>query len=371
MSARRTERLLNLVICLLATRRWLTKDQIRNAVPQYQDCETGDAFERMFERDKDDLRELGVPVVTGTTSSLFEDEVGYRIPPEKYQLAPIDLTAEELAVLGLASRVWQQASLAGPAAQALVKLQGLGVETEDDSLVGIEPRVRTAEPAFQPLYAATRDRAPVSFSYRKYRSAREAADGSSESADETRRLEPWRLISRNGHWYVVGHDRDRGERRTFRLSRVTSGIRRIGPAGSYVTPELPEVDGGEDQGRGDAVLGFDRSQSRSDDRTATVRIREGRVWSLRRRAESLDTAVDGSPGDSWDEVRLPVVDVEDLAAEVAWFGPDAVVLGPPDLRDAVVRVLQGAVAAHPPGSTAAAGRAAPDVSLARLPGAGS
>lgn len=365
MSARRTERLLNLVICLLATRRWLTKDQIRNAVPQYQDCETDDAFERMFERDKDDLRELGVPIVTGTASSLFEDEVGYRIPPEKYQLAPIDLTAEELAVLGLASRVWQQASLAGPAAQALVKLQALGVETDDDSLIGIEPRVRTAEPAFQPFYAATRDRAPVSFSYRKPASSGEVPP---DATDQTRRLEPWRLVSRNGHWYVVGFDRDREQRRTFRLSRVTSGVRRIGPAGSYVLPELPEVASDGEQGRADAVLGFDRSQSRTDERIATVRVREGRVWSLRRRAQTLDTAVDGSPGDSWDEVRLRVGEIEDLAAEVAWFGPDAVVLGPPDLREAVIRVLRGSVAAHSPPQSSA-GTAGAGTAFTRAPGA--
>jgi predicted DNA-binding transcriptional regulator YafY len=232
MSARRTERLLNLVICLLATRRRLTKEQIRQAVPQYQDCESTEAFERMFERDKDDLRELGVPILTGATDSLFEDEIGYRIPPESYRLPPIDLTPEELAVLGLASRVWQQASLAGPAAQALVKLQALGVETDEDSLVGIEPRVRTAEPAFQPLYSATRDRAPVSFAYRK-----PGGTGERGATGEPRRVEPWRLVSRNGRWYVVGFDRDRGERRTFRLSRINGAVRRIGPPDSFTVPD--------------------------------------------------------------------------------------------------------------------------------------
>src|SRR4051812_31885725 len=151
MSARRTERLLNLVICLLATRRWLTKEQIRAAVPQYAGCETPEAFDRMFERDKEDLRELGVPIVTGTDSAWFDDEVGYRIDREAYALPPVEFDAEELTVLGLASRVWQQASLAGPAARALVKLTALGVEPDEAGLVGVEPRVRTAEPAFDPL----------------------------------------------------------------------------------------------------------------------------------------------------------------------------------------------------------------------------
>jgi proteasome accessory factor B len=352
MSARRTERLLNLVICLLATRTWLTKDQIRHAVPQYQDCDRDDAFERMFERDKDDLRELGIPIVTGTRSSLFEDEVGYRIPPESYRLPPVDLTAEELTVLGLASRVWQQASLAGPAAQALVKLQALGVQTDADSLVGIEPRVRTAEPAFQPLYAATRDRAPVAFDYNKSGPwTGEAPRGASpgEPVDrpgvQARHVEPWRLISRRGHWYVVGHDRDRGERRTFRLSRISGAVRRIGPPGAYEVPPAETTTDGAAR-PADADLGFDRSQNRTDDRLATIRVREGHAWSLRRRALEVEAAVDGSPGASWDEVRVRVGDVEELSAEIAWLGPHAVVLGPADLRDLVIRRLRGAARAH-------------------------
>src|SRR3954468_16600079 len=137
--AHRTERLLNLVICLLSTRSWLTKEQIRSAVPQYAECTTTEAFDRMFERDKEDLRELGVPLVTGSHSSWFEDEQGYRIDRGAYALPDLEFSAEELAVLGLASRVWQQASLAGAAARALVKLKALGVPTDDEALGGGEP----------------------------------------------------------------------------------------------------------------------------------------------------------------------------------------------------------------------------------------
>jgi predicted DNA-binding transcriptional regulator YafY len=70
------------------------------------------------------------------------------------------------------------------------------------------------------------------------------------------------------------------------------------------------------------------------------------VWSLRRRAERLDVGVDGRPGASWDEVSVRIGDIEDLAEEITWFGPDAVVLGPPDLRAAVVRRLRAVLAAH-------------------------
>src|SRR4051812_12198072 len=283
--AHRTERLLNLVICLLSTRSWLTKEQIRSAVPQYAECTTSEAFDRMFERDKEDLRELGVPLVTGSHSSWFEDETGYRIDRHAYALPDVEFTAEELAVLGLASRVWQQASPARPPAPALVKLKALGVDTDEESLVGVEPKVRAAEPAFEPLYAATRDRAPVTFTYR-----------SREGETTTRRLEPWVLTSRGSHWYVVGFDRDRAARRSFRLSRVEGAIRRIGPAGSYVVPD--DADGADD------LVQF--TPDLRDERMAVLRVRAGRAVLLRQRAMDAepDADRDGEPG--WDVVRVVV-----------------------------------------------------------------
>src|SRR5215211_7844316 len=172
MSTAKTERLLNLVICLLSTRRPLTKAQIRQAVPQYAENASTEAFERMFERDKDELRDLGIPLLTSFDNPLFEDEVGYRVDRAAYALPEVSFEPDELAVLGLASRVWQQATLAGPASRALIKLKAAGVEPDESSLVGIEPRVRTSEPAFEPIYAAVRDRQPVSFPYRAARTGK-------------------------------------------------------------------------------------------------------------------------------------------------------------------------------------------------------
>ncbi|MBB2899516.1 putative DNA-binding transcriptional regulator YafY [Kineococcus radiotolerans] len=312
--ARRTERLLNLVIALSATRRWLTKEQIRTAVPQYADCATTVAFERMFERDKEDLRELGVPLETGGEDPLFEDEAGYRIDREAYALPEIRFTPGELAVLSLASRVWQQASLAGPATRALVKLRSLGVEPDESSLIGVEPRVRTAEPAFDPLYAATRDRTPVSFTYRR-------AGG--EPA--TRHVEPWAIVSWHGRWYLVGHDRDRDDSRVFRLSRVASAVKRIGRAGSYEVPE--GIDPRE------IVAG---TVGPTTTRRARLLVRSGAGLTLRRRARTVEA------GEREDVVVVDVSDVEMSADELAAYGADVVVLEPPELREAVLRRLRGA-----------------------------
>jgi predicted DNA-binding transcriptional regulator YafY len=316
MSPRRTERLLNLVIALLATRRWLTKEQIRRAVPQYDECESTEAFDRMFERDKEELRELGVPLVTGNDSAWFDDEQGYRIDREAYALPEIAFTPAELAVLGLASRVWQQASLAGPAARALTKLKALGVEPDAGSLVGVEPRVRTREPAFEPLYAATRDRAPVTFTYRAASTGEVAA----------RHVQPWQITSWHGRWYLVGYDTDRDAPRVFRLSRVEGRVRRTGPAGSVDVP--PDLD---------ARAMVSGAVGHSPERTARLRLAAGAGQALRLRA--------GAPRDA-EEVEVTFTDAEELAEQVVWAGAGVVVLEPGDVRDAVVRRLAGAAAAH-------------------------
>src|ERR1700739_4904451 len=123
MSRRKTERLLSLVVCLLSARRYLSASQIREAVPGYPD--SFDAFKRMFERDKDELRELGIPLETGMNGP--DEEVGYRISRQAYELPEIRLEPDEAAVLGLAARVWRRAELAGAAAGGLLKLRGAGI----------------------------------------------------------------------------------------------------------------------------------------------------------------------------------------------------------------------------------------------------
>lgn len=316
MSAQRTERLLNLVIALLATKRWLTKEQLRQAVPQYAACASTEAFDRMFERDKDELRELGVPIETGSHDAAFDDEQGYRVDPDAYALAPITFTPAELTVLGLAARVWRQASLAGPAARGLVKLKALGITIDDSSLVGIEPRVTTTEPAFGGLYQATRDGAPVRFEYLK--------DGDTEPTRRT--IEPWRIVSWHGRWYVHGFDRDRGEPRVFRLSRIRGPVRRVGEPGSVSVP--PEVD---------SRAAVRRVWGEGAPRTARLAVEPQAALMLRRRAAAAADAP---------EFEIQFGDLDSFAGEVAALGSRAIVLEPDDLRAAVVTRLGAAEFAH-------------------------
>ncbi len=310
MSRRKTDRLLHLVVCLLATRRYLTAAQIRRAVPGYP--ESDEAFKRMFERDKEELRELGIPLEVGAE----EEETGYRIPPQAYELPELHLTSDEAAVLGLAARVWQQANLAEAASGALFKLRAAGIETDPEGASVLEPRVGADEPAFPALYEAVRDGRVVSFEYRTM----------GRSEPQRRLVEPWGLTSRRGRWYLVGHDRVRRAPRVFRLSRVLGEVVVRGPAGEVRVPEDVDI----------RKIAFEREERPVERRAARVLLRRGRALGVRRWAAGI-TQVD----EVWDEAELHVWDVEFLAASLARFADDVLVVEPPDLREAVIRQLKG------------------------------
>jgi proteasome accessory factor B len=321
MSKRKTERLLGLVVCLLSTRRYLTADQIRQAVPGYP--EQDELFKRMFERDKEDLRELGVPLETGFNHP-FDDDLGYRVRQQAYELPELRLEADEAAVLGLAARVWQRAALEGAVAGALLKLRAAGLEAGEEHPAphGIEPRLGTTEPAFAPLWEAVRDRRPVTFNYR--------AAGRSEP--QRRELEPWGVVNRHGRWYVAGWDRVRADTRVFRLGRIVGTVKFCGPPGSVTVPDSADVR--------ELVRDWDSTPAR--EHTALLRVRSGGGVGLRQHAVSVRP--DETEPSDWDLVTTRFADVGPFADYIARFGPDAVVLDPPDLRDAVIARLKGVLA---------------------------
>jgi len=322
MSKRKTERLLGLVVCLLSTSRYLTAEQVRAAVPGYP--EQDDLFKRMFERDKEDLRELGVPLETGVNHP-FDEDPGYRIRKQAYELPELRLETDEAAVLGLAARVWRRAELAGAAAGALLKLRAAGIDADGDGEhspvpPGIEPRLGTPEPAFGPLWEAVRDRRPVTFSYR----------AAGRSDPQRRELEPWGVVNRHGRWYVAGWDRGRDATRVFRLGRIDGPVKFSGPSGRVTVPDGVDV----------RELVRDWDSAPVQEHTALLRVRAGAGVGLRRHAASVRADAE-TPG--WELVTTTFGDLGWFADNVASFGPDAVVLDPPDLREAVIRRLKGVV----------------------------
>lgn len=321
MTSRKTERILNLTICLLVSGRYLPKSQIREAVEGYHDLSDA-AFERTFERDKDELRALGVPIEVGSFDPLFDDEPGYRIKPSEFELPPVELSADEAAVVGVAARVWQHASVAESTRSALAKLRAAGVEPDTSQLAALEPSVQAREDAFEPLWTAVLDRVRVSFTYR---------------GGEKRTLEPWGMTASKGRWYVIGRDTDRQATRMFKLTRIADKPRRVSKVGAYQVPEDLDL----------------RALARSLDpgeqnRTATVAVRAGKGPTLRRRGRPGDAVTsptgtvvpDGQPlPQGFDVIAVGFADLRTMAEEVVRYGVDAIVLDPPELRQRVLAML--------------------------------
>ncbi|MFC8921902.1 helix-turn-helix transcriptional regulator [Cellulosimicrobium sp. NPDC057127] len=317
-------RLLNLVIALVNTNASMTKQQIRRSVAGYGDAPSPDAFERMFERDKDTLRDLGIPIVTVDAGG-HADEVGYRIDQDAYALPPVDLTPAELGVLALAAQFWQDKTLRTDISRALTKLRAAGAgETAMDAVTGLVPRVRAVGDAYGPLLDAISERRVVSFTYR----------AASTGEVRPRRVQPWRIAARRGGWYLVGFDVDRQAPRSYRLSRVEGRVRATGPRDAFEVPVDVDVD---------AFLG-----GRGAAGVARLAVVPERAAALRARGTVVGSvpagAAAGSSGAGRDVLEVPFSVRAALAEEVVGYGDAVLVLGPPELRDVVVRRLREAAA---------------------------
>ncbi|MCP2247521.1 helix-turn-helix transcriptional regulator [Lentzea aerocolonigenes] len=317
MAIARAERLVNLVLCLLSTRQYLTAERIRVIVPGYHEAPTDEAFFRMFERDKSELRDLGVPLETGRQSNVEGAEDGYRIARRDYELGDIDLEPDEAAAVALAARLWDSPQLTGAVHGALIKLRAAGVDVDQDTPATVEPKVRANEPAFPPLLQAVQAGQVVTFSYRK-----PPPGGQSE-----RTVEPWGVVAWRGKWYLVGWDRDRDGTRCFRLSRVVGTVRTVGKPGAFKVPE------------GTDLMSLIARTEADPHQTAPARIwvAKGRAQGVRRHAKVVDER------DGGDIVEIDLKFPDSAAKWLAGFGPDVVVLEPEVLAKSVRDRLQGAL----------------------------
>jgi proteasome accessory factor B len=310
----RTERLLNLLFALMASARPVPKHVIREAIDGYRESPSDEAFERMFERDKDELRGMGVPIETVEGPDGVGGIDGYRVAVEDYALPEVAFTQDELAVLGVASRVWEQAALGAAAQRALHKLESLGSGVLADGPIGSEARVATAEPSFRVLLDAVRRRRVVRFDYRKV----------GEDVSEAREVQPYGVASRRGHWYLLGLDIGRAAPRVFRLSRMLGTAEQTGPAGAYEVPNHVDV----------VAAIAESPAAREAVHTARVQVADGRGHGLRRRAARVES------GEGTDVLELTYPDDDVLASELVGLGSAVVVLEPESLRTAVVRGLR-------------------------------
>ncbi len=315
------ERLVNLVVALMATEQGLTKDTILTSVSGYREqSEAGakkDALEKMFERDKENLRALGVPIETIGDYADPDDlrEARYRVPTAEYELpADITFTPAELAVLNLAGGVWSESSMSADARGGLRKIRALGNEV-DAPIIGYSPRINLREPAFSPLQRAIEQGRVAEFDYLK---------GGDDTA-HTRRIQPLALLEYEGRWHVYGFDLTQDAERTFLLSRIVSDVRL-----TRDTFDLALRDGAGDK----ALRGLRDVAERQH---ALLEVAPGTEAALRlhRRAIPAEQGI-----------HVPYVDGHVFADELASYGPEVRVVEPAQLRDEVIARLERTLAVH-------------------------
>jgi len=319
------ERLVNLVVALMATEQGLTKDTILSSVTGYREqLEAGaskDALEKMFERDKENLRGLGVPIETIGNRADPDDlrEARYRVPTAEYAL-PDDIvfSPAEVALLNIAGGVWGSESLSADARSGLRKIRALGIVV-DEPIIGYAPRIRVRDASFPTLQRAIEQNRVVTFTYLR----------PGEAQPRERRIRPLALVEYEARWHVYGFDLNMDADRTFLLSRIVGDVtvRR-----EKFAPELLEGAGER------AVAGLRAVAARQ---RALLEVHPGTEASLRlaRRAQE-------APQDAPQGIVVPYVDLHVFADELASYGPEVRVVEPADLRAEVIRRLEATVVLH-------------------------
>ena len=302
--SRKSERLVNLTIALLATKRYLTKSEIFRTVEGYEGAP--EAMERMFERDKDDLRSLGISIELGTFDPIFEDDAGYRITPSSYQLNLGELDGTDIALLSLAATAWSGAALERESTSALIKLASMGIDSDSEALSLLTPQVSVTDQNFTLITEAIVRRSEIEFEY-----------VSADLSRQVRTIAPYSMRGQSGSWYLVGLDREKDSLRTFRLDRIVSEVRVSKKVNTFDIPEL--------------ITNQPADESKD---FAVLRIRKNRGHQLR----SLGTLLE--LGEEWDEIRLSIVDESWLVRTILWHRDDVIVLEPPTLRERVIHSLK-------------------------------
>ncbi|BDI22638.1 YafY family protein [Herbiconiux sp. L3-i23] len=322
------ERLFSLVLALIATEHGLTKAEILSSVQGYRQRyapgRDNATLERQFERDKDDIRDLGVPLETveSPLETGNNQLLRYRIPKGAYDLPDeVTFTPEETTLLNLAAEVWREGSLSSESRRALLKLRSLGMEV-DDSTIGYAPRVRVRDPAFDTLSEAIARHLVVRFAYLK----------PGESSATVRTVEPYALVTHEGRWHLSARDLGRDAMRNFLLSRITGAV----------TKTRTVFDAPDGDPAADAIAELDRVLAAG---SVTVDVVPGSDAERRLQVRDHQDA----PVVQGDGRRRLVVGCADpalIADEIASYGPEARVVEPASVRDAVIARLQRVAERH-------------------------
>jgi proteasome accessory factor B len=305
--------LVNLVIALLATKRYLTKSEIFRTIEGYEG--SSESMERMFERDKDELRALGIEIEVSALDPLFEDEIGYRIRFENYVMDHSGFTTNEIAYMSLAAQVWKEEALSEIAQHAMRKLAGLASPIDISEIPAIAPVLINAPKFLNEIIDCISKRRTIEFVYLD-----------SEMKAQSRQVNVYSYFSYKGNWYFSGLDVRKMEIRTFKCDRIVGDVSVSKGSKMYEIPKeyIPSTE----------------SQENAYELTAQLLVRKGRGSQLRNRASKIVTAED------FDAVDVPYSSENELLSLVLWHLDDVQVLAPSVLRDSVIKSLKNVVMNH-------------------------
>lgn len=307
MSSDKTERLINLTLGLLSSKRYLTKNEIFKNVAGYSG--SPETMERMFERDKDELRSLGIEIEVGQLDPLFEDEQGYLIKSTNIQIQPNEFTKEEILLMLMAGNLWRESTLANLSENALIKVAsldgGIGFNTVALPFINDEDFNLAT---FEKIIEAMLNKNWISFSYK----------------DKKRVVAPMGLKNVRGFWYLLGKEDDL-DMKIYKIIRIQSDVKTEISKQSITRPSDFDLDK------------YLQQNLRGEMRTAILKIREGRVHGLRNRG------VVTKNGNGWDLLEITFEDLSEFSSEVLWYGDDIHVQSPEDLKADVVSKLKLAI----------------------------
>ncbi|MCL1907581.1 MAG: WYL domain-containing protein [Propionibacteriaceae bacterium] len=330
MSARVEERLLNLTIALLETTRPLTKEEIFDQVEGYSQGDD-EAISRKFERDKKDLRDMGITIQStgggnkakakkkprgedgeddwdssggGKESTIKE---GYRILAQDYYLPEMDLTAEESRIVALATSIIAEPLITDGVKHALTKLRAVGDQGVADVPSYMVAEVTTDGPNFDVLHDAIATRTCVEFTYN----------------DTPRKVHGWKITQRSGFSYLLGYDTTAGQR-TYKISRIQGSVTKVGEAGAY-DPVSPKA-------ISDLAASLEGPEPTHSVRVA---LKEFTAGHLRRRGE----IVEGQAPQGYELVEIRYGRLDEIVSALCEVGPHALVMEPGEVRDGVLQQL--------------------------------
>ena len=306
MASEKNERLVNLLILLLSNKRYLTKEEIYKLVNGYEG--NSEAKDRMFERDKEQLRALGIEIEMKNIDAFFDDVIGYRILPDRYRFNIKDFSSEELTLMALAAKAWQESALANLTRSTTVRLESLGIAS-DLSALPIQSSVSVVPSNLIEVLELLNNRKVIEFDYVNV-----------DDQVELKKVKPLGVYSLQRRWYIYGRDCEVNDLRSYRIDRIDGAIKTTRQNFDLEKIELPR------QHFPPIKVDFELRRDAASELIASSKVKEDRGdWLFCSREFSSENVA---------------------ISEILRFSPDVKVIGPQEVVTKVRESLKRIAAAH-------------------------